>query len=767
MAPIAVLNVGLERLYYTNLSGEPNSIKKGAISGFSLGKIDVDSNEEFESRVGNNNFIHPTDPNCNRIYVERVVGLQPDPNGMMKMRNLEDPCSGQMIFARAKGEFAPVVEDEIRIRFNYLFTTTDPHAKIVVYLSDVPELLALDDPNRALHYIEVARVSAPPVPRPGSAGSGRFGNFEKYVSTSGLDLSKGTWIELELIEPVQGPLFGRGSYKLAGAGEGTIVYANDWDAGVYCSVGYCLDLNWSTYVTEADFLIVVGGAGRIETPCLDGAFGRDGYADWYDTLSWDWAMNDIDVRGSLCGEDGHLRVPLSPGGYGMISGLYQYLDNQLALVDLSDLNDLLIAGKRGTTGGPAKLKDRLYVFDTNDSNASYIQGLEPEPNRCNLRIVRGVGDDLYQINSEDGVSRLEDHLPIVPPGGVAYANEPRYNQPAMVYVGIRGPDDDPFGRPILDAAFDANFVYVVPVVVVPNGGEPNVYVAAAKLALDQNSPPYHVVRLYDGPLLSDDNDNQREYRNTLREIEIDAVGNVYVTNANFMNESDILWKFEPNGNIVRFNLRDPNGPCHIWAPIGMCVSSGTNMLYLASSLYSEADPNSAVVHGFSTDTLAPVRTITVSGIQHVTSIAEDPITNALWVTGFSFNVPTPDPLDMQQYVFALPFYDPYLAKVPKGVNNVSAVCLDANDLAMPLSIVWTGARPVQEKCGGADLDGDGTVSLSDLAKLVGYWLDMNCGNSNDCERADLEPEANPDGDVDFKDFNILAEHWLDTGCLGP
>ena len=126
-----VLNVGFEHLYYTNLSGDPNSIQKGSLFGFSLGKIDCDSNEEFESRLVNNNFIDPEDPNYNRIQVERVVGLEPDPNGMMKMRNLEDedPCSatyGQIISARAKGEFAAAVEDKIRIRFNYLFNTTDP-----------------------------------------------------------------------------------------------------------------------------------------------------------------------------------------------------------------------------------------------------------------------------------------------------------------------------------------------------------------------------------------------------------------------------------------------------------------------------------------------------------------------------------------------------------------------------------------------------------------------------------------------------------------
>jgi uncharacterized delta-60 repeat protein len=750
-----VLNVGFEHLYYTNLSGDLNSIKKGAILGFSLGAINCDSNEEFESRVSNNNFIHPTDPNYNRIYIEKVAGLQPDPNGLMKMHNLEDPCSGQIISARAKGEFAPAVEDEIRIRFNYLFTTTDPGAQIVVYLSDVNELMEPNDPYRTLHYIEVAQIPAPPVPRPGSAGSGRFGTFEMYVSTGELDLSKGTWIELELIEPVQEG----GSYKLmevTDSEEGTIVFVDDLDAGISCQSCSCLDLIWNDCLTTPDdFLIVVSETGDTDPPtCVDGGLSTDGYADTYDTASWDWTMN-LDERQNLCGQ-----VPLSEGAGGFAAGGFGHFGNPLNLLNLSDLNDLLIAGKRGTVDGDAKLKDRLYVFD---SNYHYIRGLSPASDRCNIRIVHGEGDDLYQINSENGVSRLDEiGTPIVPRGQTVCANEPRYNRPATVYVGIQGTGDDSFGRPILDAAFDADFVYVVPVVVVPNGDEPNAYTVAAKLQLDQNStPPYHVVKLYDGNLLP--YDNQREYRNSLREIELDAAGNVYVTNANIKNESDILWKFEPNGTVRRLDLDmvDPTNEPY-YAPTGMCISNATNVLYLASSIYNKADSNSAVIHGFSTETLAPVRTITVSAMQHVTSITEDPITKALWVAGFNFNS-MPNPPNP----YTLPFYDPYLAWVPLEVNsvsNVSAVCiLDANnDLAMPLSIVWTGAQP-QEKCGGADLDGSGTVSLPDFAWLARYWR-AKCADSNNysyCEMADLEP----DGYIDLKDLDILAEHWLDTGCL--
>jgi hypothetical protein len=303
-------------------------------------------------------------------------------------------------------------------------------------------------------------------------------------------------------------------------------------------------------------------------------------------------------------------------------------------------------------------------------------------------------------------------------------------------------------------------------VVVPDGNEHNAYAAAAKLQLDPNSNPrYHIIKLYDGPLLLP-NDNQREYRNTLREIELDGAGNVYITNANIHNASDILWKFEPNGVVQRRDL-DLNNPV-VRAPTAMCVSSATNVLYLASSLYNDTDPNSKIIYGFSTVDFNLVRTIKVSGMQHVTSITEDPVTKSLWVAGFYFNsMPdSPNP-------YALPFYDPYLAKVPYGVNDVNAVCiLDADapnyDLAMPLSICWTGALlPAQERCGGADLNKNGTVSLPDLAKLAQYWQFTNCAYLNNCNGADLEPEEIPDGDVDLMDLDVFAEHWLDTNCLGP
>jgi hypothetical protein len=157
-------------------------------------------------------------------------------------------------------------------------------------------------------------------------------------------------------------------------------------------------------------------------------------------------------------------------------------------------------------------------------------------------------------------------------------------------------------------------------------------------------------------------------------------------------------------------------------------------------------------------------------MQHVTSIIEDPVTKSLWVAGFSFNY-IPDRQEiLENYQFAAPFYRPYLAKVPVEPNDVNVTAVNiwgagGSDLAMPLSICWTGARPTQEKCGGADLSGNGNVNMLDFAKLAIYWLNTNCASLNNCNGADLEPEAIPDGDVDLRDLDVFAVHWLNTGCL--
>jgi hypothetical protein len=334
---------------------------------------------------------------------------------------------------------------------------------------------------------------------------------------------------------------------------------------------------------------------------------------------------------------------------------------------------------------PSKLKDSLYVFDDfGQCSGSF----EPASDRCNIRLIQGPDGENYQLNSETGLLCLDgSDTVIIPPGEINLSDitEPRYNTSATVYIGIQDKGPDSFGRPILDAAFDAEYVYVVPVVVNPDGYDP--YIAAAKLNLLEGSdPPYEIVQLYDDPPLPNDN----QYRDNLRELEIDIAGNLYVLNVHAINESDILWRYKPDGTVERIDLGRPDGDSYVPAPVAMYASKTTEMLYISSAIHNPIDSDSTVVYGFSTNgSLSLERSITIEGMQHITGITEDPKTGTLWIVGFNmYNIPLyPNP-------FQTAFYYPFMAKILNNGNNIGLYHLfdpDSHDLALPMSILWTGS----------------------------------------------------------------------------
>jgi hypothetical protein len=659
---------------------------------YSLDDIEFEDEQEFENRIISNNTA-PDEPDKALVLIQRVVGLGTDPdNAVMGMRSLKDldptsPNYGQMVNARAKGIFIKTDADKLLIRFSYLFLTSEPGVEIVVYLSDSSELLAPDDPLRQQHYIEIARLLPPPFPRPGSAGSNHFGVFQKIVWTGNLNFTEGVYIELELIEPDKSGLLFAGSVPRVSDDSGdSSVFIDDWSPAVQC-YGICLDINWDNFVDEADFLMVIGGSGCSATgemACMDGAFSADGDVDSFDVVSWDWALNSDERLLNFCG------VPLTGGGGGvrMMSVAKAGLERSgapAARVNFAggDLSDFLIVGKTSEMNAASKLKDHLYIFNEEGQCSG---SFEPASDRCNIRLIQGPDGENYQLNSETGLLRLDSaNTVIIPPGEIKLAGltEPRYNKSATVYVGIQDKGADSFGRPILDAAFDAEYVYVVPVVVNPDGEDP--YTAAAKLKLlGGSNPPYEIVRLYDDPPLPNDN----QYRDYLRELEIDNSGNLYVLNVHSLNESDILWRYKPDGTVERLDLGNPDGGCYVPAPIGMYASKTTDMLYLASAIDNPADPNATVVYGFSTKgPMALERSVTINGMQHITGIAEDPQTGMLWIAGFNmYDIPQyPNPTQMA-------FYYPFLAKIAKDSDNFEVLPLydpDSHDLALPMSILWT------------------------------------------------------------------------------
>jgi hypothetical protein len=725
---------------------EPNAvIKNEPLLGFSMINIALDNQTEFIVRVTPNNYTDYNEPNHNRVHIERVEGLSPDPNGMMRMSNLLelDPCSpdyNDIINARAKGLFSKSNEDEILILFEYLFGAVDPNTELVIYLSDIPELGDVNDTN---DYIEVARL-IPPLPgQAGSVGSGRFGVFKHYVSTGGLNFIRGTRIEFMLL-----------------GGNGVYMYINNWDPQVHCT-GICLDLNFSDTADEEDFLIVSShygtSTGSPAYACLEGPFGEDGTVDSGDICGWDWALNSID-RLNCCG------VPLTggAGASGSSSAMQKKSSHGYKLSGLSgDFNDILVCGKRGTDQSGNKMKDALYVFD---SNGQYLNKLTPPSNRANIRLVEDFDKNVHLINSEYGIRDVNSGTIIVWPAQLDGINEPRYGTSATVYVGVQGAGDNSYGRPISDAAFDPDFannncVYIVPVVVEPHGEE--AYVASAKLQLSESS--YSVIKLYDDPDANMLGDNRN--LDALREVEIDTDGNLYVLNAYSNNESDILWKYNASSGMMieRLVLGNSISVNYVPSPSAMYLSTAQDMLYLASSL-NPTNANSSTIYGFSTsEPVTLARKITVNGMGHVTAITEDPTTGTLWVAGFIMEPPEyPNPDE-------LPFYDPYLAEVPIDSNNVNAICTLSsdpnNDLALPLSIVWTGAIRIQEKCDGTDLDSSGDVDLKDFSVFAQHWYENGCVVPDWCGGADLDPYIRNRGQVDLVDLAIFVKNWLDSDCL--
>jgi hypothetical protein len=751
----SVLNTGFNRVYYETLIVEAGAIiTDEPLLGFSLTNIAFNDATEFIIRVLHNNFEDPANPSNNRIHVERITGSPPDPEGMMKMCNLLDDSTGQVVNARAKGLFAKGNEDEVLIMFEYLFGASAPGAEMVeliVYLSDVPELLAYNDPNRIDHYLEVARLYPPPAGQDGSPGSQDFGVFETTVPAGDLNFIRGVRMELELVGP-----------------EGTCMLINNWDPFVACI--YCGDVTGDFAISPIDYLTVVGECGQLSTStsqqgqalyCLDGQFSEDGYVSTSDVsvCDWEeWQYSEGSV-GNLC-FDVCIGCGAGGGAKSAGSGVFASQATSVASSQKAGLADLegplVISGKKFDASQQSFMSDRIYEFDE-DLNLVGVP-LAMNNDRMNGKLVRDHEGQFYQTNLEEGLVRLSDNNIVLPRGqsfDVGASEEPRYGQAATVYVGFQNHGEDTWGRPILDAAFDSQgYIYVTPIVVVPQIAD--AYVASAKLQLDPGqTPPFIVIQIYDDPPLPTNNQD----RTNLREIEVDNEGNIYVINTGYANSSDILWAYYNNGQVGKCDLQNLG----IYGPIGLCASNyDSSRLYVAASL-SDTDAATAAVHVLSTVDLTLTQTIDANGIGHITDITEEPHTGNIWVVGFT----------MPQYLTMFPgnlsqmsqFYDPYIASIPYGssgqalATHLSDANDVANDLAMPLSIAWAGTTVAGQDCHGANLDGLGDVGLADFAILALQWQQPPSSPS-----ADIAPEPDGDGIVNISDLAVVAAYWLESIC---
>jgi hypothetical protein len=439
----AVLNTSYNRVYYESLEREPNAVIKDVpILGFSLSMIALNDDTEFIQRVTHNNFRHPQDPNHDRDHVTRFEGNEPDPNGMMQMRNIAvvDPNSpecGQMVGAQAKGMFANASEDQILITLEYMFIE-DPldDAELIVYLSDDSELGESD--------VEVARIRPPTLGRRGSIGSGSFADFTGVFPRGGLDFIRGTYVGLEL------------------RGTDAVCWIDNWDPQVNC-IGICGDFHVDMFdmVNVYDYLVLVAEFGltnpaSVGKGCLD--LVTDACINAADLAAWgiDEVLSRCPVESSALAEGRAATTsgPTLPPVRGQEAG---------------GSGPVLLLGKPVSGAGVEIPESYSYRVDSNgsctvDSNAVGSDG----------RFVSDSYGRIYQVNGHLGLVRQDTGTVVAGPDVVSYGD-------SLVSVGFI----DGEGLLLADAAFkacDPNIVYVVPVQVDPQDGNCP-YQAAAKLEL--------------------------------------------------------------------------------------------------------------------------------------------------------------------------------------------------------------------------------------------------------------------------------------------
>ncbi len=658
----AQLNTGSVPLYYHDMTGLADWIISKTVYSYDIGSVGFDDANEFDNAVTSNN----TDT---QTLVEFVQGLSPDPTGMMHMQSqIATP-------ARAKTYLGVFDGERINVRFKYLFETEGPDVVLKAYLSDIPDLV---DPEDS-HMLFIGDVHPPIGSRPGAVGSNQFGLYEKEVDVSALDPTRGLWLELILSEPAGINSFRVMHVRSMSNSPGTFI--DDAEFLSHCR-GICMDVTGDTAVTLLDYAVICAACGRsvgVDTPtysplpCLDRGCSRDGYIDALDIGTWA-DMIDRCPAGRNCLNLCNIPQMGSPSVVATLSPRAMPMKKE-STSDylLSDPNGLLIMGKgRASLYGYELVGYDDLVLGFNDCN-TLLGSYFLSEDRTNVRLLQDREGNLCTINSVQGIVKA-DGQSILYPGPIAYDAGPQ------VTVGLTY-GTEPTGRPLLDAAFKDEFLYVVPVVVQTNDEQP--FLAAAKLK--RSSTSYRVEQLYYDTGLQGSND-QNPNLSGLREIEVDDNHNVYVLNVHRQNASDILWKYDEHGHVQGCVFLDNLEPA-IPDPIGLCVVGDD--LFIACGQYDFSGSCQSTIYRLSTSDLSVVQTITVSDIQQITGITSDQ-QGSLWVTGFSMETITEN-IDTNTILLPVP----YLAQISLGdtqVHSVQATCLNNQkpELMLPTSILWMG-----------------------------------------------------------------------------
>jgi hypothetical protein len=440
--------------------------------------------------------------------------------------------------------------------------------------------------------------------------------------------------------------------------------------------------------------------------CLEGVLCYDGYVDRFDVISFEWALinNDL-INLSPISRRLEYSLPLYPGEQipqndPNISEAFLFDDpnansDSLSLSNL--LHGLVILGKmRYEEANVSKLiNEGLYFLGDGSSATGYTDLGEWPYSSFNIKLVKGLDGELYQVNIEKGICRLDsngDRECILTPGqSYSVASQGRYHgQRGTVYVGLQYHDMEVYGRPVWDVEITSDYIYAVPVVVVPDGNEP--YLAAAKFNRLGGST-LELNTLYDDPLFFDEKAQDNPDLSVLCEIEIDDQGNVYVLNTQSLNSSEVLWKYSPDGDILLEPLKltsskvvtDPN----ILHPVGLTVVNNT--LYLGSG-HRELYRACSEVYAYDTVNFNFVGSFTINGMDIIIDMTTGD-SNNLWVVGMNVAYEYVNSKASWSEVTES-FYKPRIAKIsadelvlPEATVLAVPVTGDT-DLGLPLSIVW-------------------------------------------------------------------------------
>lgn len=714
----AVLNTAAQRLYCRKLVLEPGAkIINHPATGFSLDTIAMNDSEEFRC------LLRPA-PGTPVDAVRLVPDARAPGDGVMALRRTGTGIVG------VKARFARSGEDFINVAFEYRFI--GPPTTLVISLSDRPE--------PELNNIEVARVTAPRSGRPGAPDNEGFAVFQGRFPKRQLNLRRGTFVRLDLLDASGRPLALPSATESAvgggGAdGPGPGVDLDNWGAHIVCSYG-CADLSGNGVPDDRDYLLLLslygqqaGGVTSRSGGCPDAVFGGDRYIDLLDLLTWDVILDPQSALPDVC--------PLVEGGLsgGAASAASPAAEEAAAAVGGGGGggDHLVVAGKADAT---ASQQDALYTLDLNGACTGTEAG-EPaagDGSRSNGRLVRDRHGNLYQIHGisyfgqpqeMQGLIRLTDAISVVPPR--AGLPTPAGGPAGTVTVGINVAGLSFTGTPVSDAAFHPtrdDTLYITPVVVTPaNGSCP--YRAAAQLRLKPGEdPPYEVRALYGRNPAPESNVLSGDCESTvvpdidtqqLRELAIDATETLYVTSAQAVGLNDYLLVY--NGAASATGDFDPlvSVPLDGWVdgPIALAPSHLEDMLYLASSVNALSNVRTRVhrlrvqrtggtVTGLTADGTVDINNPTdgdlgfglVASISCMRELAD----GSLCVLGLT--VPKiPADLSTDDLLYATLFgpiptpLNPIfaratLAHVPGGSSGpVSASLLSCHDLALPLSVV--------------------------------------------------------------------------------